>query len=156
MELIKRVVYKHADRLLLDREAALGNALGFAHIVGLAENNGKLVGKNPTSTAKGLYQFINGSVGPAVVRAARTVGMLKWMQEALEHRDFNRLNWEQQTLLFLADVLEKKGGDRYMRPVLATGSLEAMEQAYYKLHHTAPDEMTIKNWKRKSYVSNRT
>jgi hypothetical protein len=140
--MLKYIVEKHAERLGVDKEKAYGHAMLFSILVGIMENNGKLQGSNPNSSAKGLYQFIAGSVGPAVNRLKRIVGHAPWMDDVLEHKDTGRLSWEQQTALFLGDMLEKAGSDYLMEQVLRHGDPNSMIQAYYILHHTNPDEAT--------------
>jgi len=135
-----------AKRLGVKYETATKNLKEFARLVGQIENDGKLTGKNPKSTASGLYQFIEGSVEPAVNRLKRHIGMQPWMEKALAQKDAGSLTREQQTLLFLADLLEKKGSDPIMKKVLA-GDYDAFLQAYLKLHHTAPDAATLKRAK---------
>lgn len=146
---IYTLVKRHSRRLGVNPDVAYENAIRFAEIVGKIENNGKLVGKNPTSTAKGLYQFLDGSVPVAIRRLTRTI-VRSWMQPYVNPND---LNWEQQTLMFLADLLEKVAvvngrripglGDSIMRRVLKDASdTEAIKEAYYILHHTDPDEAT--------------
>ena len=142
LESIEALVGKHAERLGVDPLTALDNALKFADVVGTLENDGKLQGKNPKSTAKGLYQFIDGSVAPAINRITKYLPEEDWMKEAKTHKDANRLSWNQQTLMLLGDLLEKKGSDESMREVLQSGDTASMRDAYYKLHHTAPDEAT--------------
>ena len=110
----------------------------------MVDNSCETVGKNPKSSAKGLYQFINSSVEPAVNRLERYIGMQGWMEEAKDHKDANKLSREQQTLLFLGDLLEKKGSDKFMRDVMM-GDEEAMYKAYSHLHHTGMNEDSIKN-----------
>ncbi len=61
--------------------------------------------------------------------------MQPWMEEVLKHKDAGKLTREQQTLLFLGDILEKKGSDKFMKKVL-TGDKSAMRDAYRILHHT--------------------
>jgi len=147
---IETLVTIHARRLKVDPDVALVNALSFARIVGRLENDGKLIGNNipqegkEASSAKGLYQFVRDSVGPALNRVEKYVGA-GWIQEAREHKDANRLKWNQQTLMFLGDMLEKRGSDKYMRRVLQDISdTDAVRDAYYVLHHTNPDEATKK------------
>ncbi len=41
-------------------------------------------------------------------------------------------------------MLEKRGSDKYMVDVLADGSKSAMLKAYLELHHTDPDEATLR------------
>lgn len=137
------LIGSHAARLGLDYTDAVDNLAFFAKQVGMIENEGKTRGSNKDSTAKGLYQFVDGSVAPAINRLKKYIGMQPWMKKAVEHKDANKLTREQQTLLLLGDLLEKEGSDKYMRGVLS-GDVESMRQAYLKLHHTNPDKATIK------------
>jgi hypothetical protein len=140
--MLKSIVERHAKRLGVDPERAYGHAMLFAILVGIMENGGRLEGSNPHSSAKGLYQFVAGSVGPAVNRLRRNWKEEPWMSEVVQHKDTGRLTWEQQTALFLADLLEKRGSDYLMKQVLLWGDANSMTQAYYVLHHTNPDEPT--------------
>jgi len=125
----------------------------FAEVVGILENDGKLVGGNrpqkgkEASTAKGLYQFLDGSVGPAKERLSRHIDTEDYPD------DPNEMTWGQQTSLLLADVLEKTAvvngekvpgfGDELMIKVLTNANdSAAVRDAYYFLHHTKPDEKT--------------
>ena len=141
--MIKEIVGKHATRLGIDPTVAYGNAIQFSVLVGLVENGGKLSGSNPQSSAKGLYQFIAGSVEPAVRRLRRNWVEEPWMSEVIKHRDTGLLTWEQQTALMLADLLEKQGSDELMSRVLKYGDAGSMINAYYDLHHTDPDTVTM-------------
>ena len=141
---LSTLVGSHAERLGVDYDTAMYNLEDFSEKVGMIENSGKTVGKNPTSSAKGLYQFINSSVEPAVNRLAKYIGMQEWMKEAVEHKDANKLSREEQRLLFLGDLLEKRGSDELMRGVME-GDEEAMYDAYSKLHHTNMNEESTKN-----------
>ena len=47
----------------------------------------------------------------------------------------------QQTELFIGDMLEKDGSDKYMQLVF-DGDMEGMIKAYEVLHHTNPDRKT--------------
>ena len=140
--MLKRIVERHARRLGVDPDRAYGHAMLFAILVGLVENGGRLQGSNPHSSAKGLYQFVSGSVEPAVNRLRRNWREEPWMSEVVRTKDTGLLTWEQQTALMLADLLEKRGSDFLMKRVLQTGSSYDMIQAYFVLHHTDPDEPT--------------
>ena len=140
--MLKSIVERHAKRLEINTDRAYGHAMLFAILTGLVENGGRLQGSNPTSSAKGLYQFLAGSVEPAVNRLRRNWKEEPWMSEVVEHKDTGLLTWEQQTALFLADLLEKRGSYFLMRRVLQTGGAQDMIQAYSVLHHTNPDEQT--------------
>lgn len=139
-----KIVKKHAIRLGAPLIGALLNMEIFADRVGKIENDGLTTGGNKTSSAKGLYQFVDGSVEPAVNRAARTIPMSSWMVDALVHKNANLLTRSQQTTLFLADILEKRGSDKYTKSIMKSGDKQSMLSAYLVLHHTNPDEATIK------------
>ncbi len=133
-----------ADRLGVDYDKSIENLDTFAELVGIIENSGRTRGRNPYSSASGLYQFVRGSIEPAVNRLKRHIGMLQWMEDVLITKDASTISREQQTLLFLADLLEKKGSDRWMKEIMNTGDREAMLQAYLQLHHTNPsDKATV-------------
>jgi hypothetical protein len=145
-DLLRTLIFKHSDRLGIDLDVAMRNALEFAQYVGLIENNGETQGKNPVSSAKGLYQFIDGSVAPAMNRLSRSIGWYPWMQR----KNPNDMSREQQTLMFLGDILEKHGSDLYV-PGILRGEKEDMLNAYLKLHHTNPDVATVRRAKRIIY-----
>lgn len=144
----------HADRLgSSDPFTATQNILEFARVVGEIESDGRLdainipqEGKEQTS-AKGLYQFVDNSVSPAVNRVTTRIPKRDWM----DVKDVRDLSVEQQTTLFLGDLLEKTAmvdgkkvpglGDKLMKGVM-DGDVDSMIEAYEVLHHTAPDEAT--------------
>ena len=65
------------------------------------------------------------------------------MDKAYKSGKVEDLTREQQTIIFFGDLFEKAGSDSLMKAVL-TGDRNAMLKAYYKLHHTNPDEQTKK------------
>lgn len=139
------VVKHHAKRLGYDYHTALSHLSTYSDLVSYAESRNDPKAANPNSTARGLYQFLEGSIDEAIKRTARMIGMKPWMKRALVHRDASRLTKEQQTTLFMGNFLEMSGSDKYVEKIM-TGDIEAMSQAYYKLHHTKPDKATIANW----------
>lgn len=145
-----KLINKHATRLKVKPDVAMKNMTNFANFVGHMESGNNLKAKNvpqkgkEASSASGKYQFVNESIKPAINRLERTLGMEDWMKELLVHKDITKLNDEQQTLVFLGDLLEKDGSDKYMKKIMSTGDSKAMLQAYYKLHHTNPDVATRK------------
>lgn len=145
-----KVVTKHAIKMGLSIGSSLLNMEYFATKVGLIENNSKLVGNNPTSSAEGLYQFIDGSIEPAINRVCRTVPREPWMDDVIRTKNMNLLTRDQQTLMFVADILEKRGSDKYTKSIMM-GDKAAMLQAYLVLHHTNPDEATKKRAERIIY-----
>ena len=44
--------------------------------------------------------------------------------------------------MFLANMFAQRGSDKLLTKI-GEDDLEAMKEAYYKFHHTAPDEATI-------------
>ena len=151
MDDMQKLINFHLDRLdIKDKKSATFNLKNvFMPTVLEMESSGdyKAVnipqeGKEATS-AKGGFQFVAGSVVPALNRLERRIGKQDWGKELRQHKDASKLSPEQQLLLFMADMLEKDGSDQYMIKVMQGDKKGSME-AYYKLHHTAPDEATIK------------
>ena len=97
-------------------------------------------GKKKT-TAKGAYQFIDGSVLPALKRLEVRIGKRDWIDRAKQHKDIFKLTPLQQDALFLGDIMEKtikktKGlGDKYIKRILK-GDVKAMKDLYRIGHHT--------------------
>ena len=102
------------------------------------------------SGARGGFQFLGkskkypkGSAIAALNRIEKYLGTREWGAELREHGDASLLDPEQQTELFIGDMLEKKGSDKLMQLVF-DGDIEGMIKAYEVLHHTAPDKATTK------------
>jgi len=133
----------HLDRLkIVDKETAINNLYNiFIPAVIEIESSGNPTAKNPNSTARGLFQFLEGSVEPALNRAEKYLGILPWGKELRVHKDASKLTSVQQTILFVGDMLEKTGSDSLMLRVF-NGDIEGMIKAYEVLHHTAPDKAT--------------
>ena len=133
----------HLDRLkIVDKETAINNLYDiFIPAVIEIESSGNPTAKNPNSTASGLFQFLEGSVEPALNRAEKYLGTLPWGKELRVHKDASKLTPVQQTILFVGDMLEKTGSDSLMLRVF-NGDIEGMIKAYEVLHHTAPDKAT--------------
>ena len=145
MDDMQKLINFHLDRLgIEDKESATFNLKNvFMPTVLEMESSGDYQAANKVSTAKGGFQFIEGSVVPALNRLERRIGKQDWGTELRKHKDASKLTPEQQQLLFMADMLEKKGSDQYMTKVMQ-GDKQGSMDAYYKLHHTAPDEATKK------------
>ena len=136
-----KVVTKHAIRKGLPIGPAVLNMEYFATCVGIIENGGRTAGDNRTTSAEGLYQFVDGSIEPAINRVLRTIPCQPWMAQVLKDKDMDKLTRDQQTLMFIADILEKRGGDKYTKSIME-GDKKAMLNAYLVLHHTNPDPAT--------------
>lgn len=148
---IYRLLMRHSIRLSVEIHGAVKNAIEFARLVGIIESSGSLVARSTQSSATGLYQFVKGSIEPAVNRVKKYIGWQPWMDQVLKTLDCTWLSWIQQTLMFLGDILEKRGSDIWMARVLHDGDREAMLQAYLRLHHTDPDRATYDRARRVFY-----
>ena len=146
---MSQLVDWHLDRLdIEDKTSAKHNLLNvFMPTVLKMESEsakyplGDYQAANKDSTAKGGFQFVEGSVEPALNRLERRIGKQDWGEELRKHKDASKLTPQQQQLLFMGDLLEKKGSGKYMKKVMA-GDKQGSMDAYYKLHHTAPDKAT--------------
>ena len=110
-----------------------------------------------TTTAKGVYQFTDASVDTAKNRM-ETLGFSKEFRDSIKN---NPKEWtdDQADIMFLANLFSrsvKEGESTYsgiegrgylidelLKKALLEGDRAAMEDLYYTLHHTAPDEATI-------------
>jgi hypothetical protein len=130
-----------------DKEEAYKNLEKFAELTRNTEssNNYKAenipVGKKKKTSAKGAYQFLDGSIVPAINRLERLIGKQPWMADLKKSKNIFSLTDKQQDLLFFGDMFEKtvdktKGfGDNLLKKIVK-GDRNAMLQMYEKAHHT--------------------
>ena len=66
-------------------------------------------------------------------------------KEYIREIDNNPHNWtdEHADSIFLANMFAQRGSDKLLRKI-GYGELQARKDAYYKFHHTDPDDATIK------------
>ncbi len=158
-EHIATIVKAHSNRMGVDYDTALENALSFATYVGLVENSGKTYGRNipekgkEQTSASGLYQFLtDDDVGQsawqtALNRTKKYVGNQDWISKSYEYgiEGVELTTRNQQTAVFLADMLEKKGSDKYMKGILE-GNRDNWVGAYKELHYRGKaTEASLKN-----------
>tara|TARA_Y100000034_G_C6650245_1_gene284527 strand:- start:27 stop:617 length:591 start_codon:yes stop_codon:yes gene_type:complete len=150
----QKLVEEHLKRFdIADREQALNNLNSFTEKVLQAESDGNWEALSKETTASGGFQFVKGSVEPALNRLEKYMGRMPWRDKLLEHKDASQLFPEQQTLLFLGDILDKKidkttgAGDALLARIFS-GDKQGMLEAYYKMHHTSPEKLTTKNKER--------
>lgn len=149
---INKLVNSHLNRLnIVDKNTNRKKLLKLCEFIGLVENNGNTFSNTvatsssgKTTSAKGLYQFVSGSVVPSINRTKKYVGELYWFKELRKTKDFNTISREKQTLLLLGDLLEKKGSDKYFKEFLNEDEDVAIE-IYFNLHHTSKEELSEKN-----------
>ena len=105
-----------------------------------SKNKNLARGKNKLkSSASGYYQFLEGSVPTAYNRATNrffTGEQSKIFQSILNSNDSSVVSESIQDALFLSNIFESEGSDRYLTPALFEGNKEASMNAYLYNHHT--------------------
>jgi hypothetical protein len=131
---------KQAKRLGIDSRCFFCNIYRWSGMVREIESDNNPKASADTTTAKGVYQFTNDSVHTAKNRMFN-MGFLK---EDIREIDGNPHFWtdEQADCVFLANMFAQRGSDKLLTKI-GEDSLDAMKEAYYKFHHTAPDKATI-------------
>ena len=104
-----------------------------------SDNNPKAAAK--TTSAKGVYQFTDASVQTAKNRMYN----MGFEKEDIREIDNNPHKWtdEHADSMFLANIFAQRGSDKLLKKI-GSGEIEPRKEAYYKFHHTDPDEATIK------------
>ncbi len=108
--------------------------------------------KKPKSSAEGFFQFLtrdnegkpgtNSSLQTAINYTKRYFGNRKidWMDETYKSGDVMSLSYEQQMLLAVGNLMEKKGSDKLWLKFFTAKTPNELAQAkrdiYSKLHHT--------------------
>tara|TARA_R100001460_G_scaffold62843_1_gene103056 strand:+ start:4730 stop:10717 length:5988 start_codon:yes stop_codon:yes gene_type:complete len=91
------------------------------------------------SSASGFYQYIEGSVVPAYNRMERYYGKQNAQNifgKALINNDSSVLTEEEQDILFIADMLQRKGTDNLIAPILFNRDNQSAKKLVLKEHHT--------------------
>jgi hypothetical protein len=141
---------RQMDRLKLegsDRESFLTNIHNFARDTRIMESDDNPLAVNipqagqEQTSAKGAYQFTDASVDTARQRM-RNLG---FGDEFIQGISSDPREWapEQADAMFLSNVIAQTGSDEYLRSI-GSGEQGKAREAYYKFHHTSPDEATIK------------
>ena len=111
------------------------------------ESRNKNVG-NKTSSAEGYFQFLTddskgqSSLQTAIKRTKKYFGNRKidWMDKVAKTGDVMSLSYEQQKLLAIGDLMEKKGSDqlwvKFFKAKSKSEELAIKREIYSKLHHT--------------------
>ena len=146
------------ERLNLPKES-YNTFIDFADKVASIESDRKTNAKNKTTSASGAFQFVKGSVMPALNRMSRFGELPDWASELKEAYEkgvdkkqhqklITGLSYAQQRDMFLADITEKTVkksgyGDLLLKKI-AQGDISAAKELYYMGHHTDPDDATKK------------
>ena len=98
-------------------------------------------------SARGGYQYKPPSVVPAVNRLEKYLGPLPRFDEVRKTGDVRSLSSTDQTLLFMGDILEKRGSDKLINKFLNADNKKDKQNAAYEiytvLHHTTDKEGKI-------------
>ena len=138
----------HFNRLGINgKEIATRDLNELSDFILEVESDGDFNAANPNSSARGGYQFIKGSVVPAVNRLEKYLGPLPRFDEVRKTGDVRSLSSADQTLLFTADILEKKGSDKLINKFLNADNRKDKQNAAYEiytvLHHTTDKKGNI-------------
>jgi hypothetical protein len=105
-----------------------------------------------STTASGYFQITKDTARTAARHTKKYFGKLDWLDKVERTRDVMNLTYEQQKLLTIGHLLEKKGSDEYFYKLFTAQTPKEIQLAkiaiYEDLHHTNPDAATIKNMKK--------
>ena len=136
----------------------IDNMYKFSQDTRMMESSGDITAENSKSSAKGLYQFTDESVGTAKNRMSTggwesnetnmDKGGFDWGVDDENNNYISSIGedprlWspEQSDSMFLANMFAQSGSDEYLKRV-GTDEYGANKEAYYKFHHTDPDIAT--------------
>jgi hypothetical protein len=133
---------KQMDRLGIKeekRDAFTENMFDFSRQVRNVESDNNRMAAADSTSAKGVYQFTDASVATGRNRMAN----LGFEDKFTSGISSNPQEWsdEQADSMFLANMFAQKGSDKYLKEI-GRGDEKARQEAYYKFHHTNPDEAT--------------
>ena len=126
------------------------NTAQFIYETAIAESGtakNPLTVKNPMTQAAGIYQFIeskqNNSLSTALNRISAKDNdgkyvyfdeLPEWVNETKKHKDVTKLNKDQQTALFLANLHQQVGTDDLFKKI-AEDDNQAKVDMYMKYHY---------------------
>ena len=124
-----------------EMESSYGNISNWANQVRHVESDNNPMASPGTTSAKGVYQFVDASV-PVAKQRMKNMGYDK---EFIDNISNNPQEWsdKEADAMFFGNVFAQTGSDSLLKQI-ALGDLAARQDAYYKFHHTAPDEATKK------------
>ena len=133
---------KQMDRLNIpedQREAFSKNMYDWSQQVRNVESDNNPMAAAGTTSAKGVYQFTDDSVNTGINRMKN----LGFEDDFTQGISSNPQEWsdEQADSMFLGNMFAQTGSDDFMRQI-GGGDEKARQDAYYKFHHTDPDEAT--------------
>ena len=132
---------KQSRRLGIKDQRFFSNIYKWSRYVRHIESDNNPKASAGTTSAKGVYQFTDASVQTAKNRMHN----MGFYRDDIRDIDNNPHKWTdiEADCMFLANVFAQRGSDKLLIKI-GKGDIEAMKQAYYKFHHTAPDVATKK------------
>ena len=132
---------QQASRLKIKGLSFIENIHKWAMMVRHIESDNNPKASAGTTSAKGVYQFTDASVQTAKNRMFN----MGFEKEYIREIDNNPHKWtdEHADSMFLANMFAQRGSDALLKKI-GKGDVDAMKTAYYKFHHTDPDEATKK------------
>ena len=132
---------QQASRLKVKGLSFMENIYQWSKMVRIIESDNNHQASAGTTSAKGVYQFTDASVHTAKQR----MWNMGFEAEYIREIDNNPHNWtdEHADSMFLANMFAQRGSDALLKKV-GKGDIDAMKTAYYKFHHTDPDNATKK------------
>ena len=110
------------------------------------ESDNNPLARNKTTTASGVYQFTKDSVITAKNRA-KNLGFDKGFVNLIPNDPTQWTDKESDIMItanLFAQETDKPGFVDELLEQALQGNRQAMQEVYYMLHHTAPDEATKK------------
>ena len=140
---VRRFLTTQAERLGIgegDQDSWIANMMDYSQKVRGIESDNNPMASAGTTSAKGVYQFTDASVETGMNRMKN----MGWDGNFIGDISTNPHEWddEQADAMFFANMFAQRGSDEYMRGIGA--GEDVGKEAYYKFHHTAPDEATTK------------
>jgi len=137
----------------IDRENAAAYFTEFIERVAEIESNNDPAAKNPYSSAAGLFQFLTGrklkdgkvadsSFQDAIDRfMVSTKGFTPdWVYAVRTENDPTKISRDKSAAIFLANLDQQVGTDKYFRGIATNGHREDMLALYLRFHHTDPSD----------------
>ena len=101
-----------------------------------AESDGDFNAANPNSSARGGYQFTKDASQTAMNRVESKMGKkIDRFDEVRQTGDVRSLSESDQTLLFIGDILEKSGSDKYIQNLLDAKTPKEKRNVDYKIYY---------------------
>ena len=129
---------------LLEESQFSGNRNEFLNLIRKVESDNRLMANPGTTTAKGVYQFTDDSVGTAKNRAINLgfdKGIINLIPDNPQQWTDSEADMLTAANMFAQSKVKPGFVDELMVDALS-GDRQAMQNAYYMLHHTDPDDAT--------------